>query len=84
MAVLTLLPVIVTVMQQRENARLEIQSIKYLQSYTRDRMTGKSLAETEYIEVGGVSYTIQNKSDQSCLSWKDVQSNEREYCFQIH
>ncbi|MBS2969670.1 type II secretion system protein [Metabacillus sp. KIGAM252] len=84
LAVLTLLPGIVSMMQERENSSLEIQAIKQLQNHTADRIMGQAFEEIVMFEEGGVQYKIQNDPEQSCMYWNDATGKKREICFQIH
>lgn len=84
LAVLTLLPGIVSMMQERESASMEIQAIKHLQNQTTDRIMGQAFQEIEMFEEGGVMYKIQHEPNQSCTEWNDAKGNKREFCFQIH
>ncbi|KZZ86299.1 type II secretion system protein [Bacillus sp. SJS] len=84
LAVLTLLPSIVSMMQERESSSLEIQAIKLLQNRMTDRVMEQDFKEAELFKEGGIQYKILNKLDQSCIHWNEASGKKREFCFQNH
>ncbi|MGD6815503.1 hypothetical protein [Metabacillus sp. 84] len=81
MAVLTLLPGVVGMLQERENISLETDAYRVLQSHTAERMTG---AFKKNDEEGSGPYTIISSDGHSCIHWKDARQKEQEFCMQIH
>lgn len=84
MAVLTLLPGIVHILQERENSRMEIQFIKTLQLKVQERTQDEGLNRKEKGEEGGIRYEIRHLAGESCIHWETKQGAEKEFCFQVH